>query len=47
MGADKEYQSPVLVIIGGVSELTQQVNKEFGNADGGITFEDQPTTIVP
>lgn len=46
MGAEKEYESPALVIIGGVSELTQ-VNKTYGNADPGVTFNQQPTTIVP
>ena len=44
MDKKQDYQSPALVVIGSVSELTE-VNKVPGNADGGITFEGQPTSI--
>ena len=39
------YESPELIIIGSVEELTL-VNKDFGNADSGIMFQNQTTSIV-
>jgi len=44
MTSGEEYQSPVLFTIGSVVELTQ-VDKDLGNADGGITFQGQTTTV--
>lgn len=45
MEAPREYEPPKIETIGTVEDLTQ-VNKDYGSADGGITFQTQPTTIV-
>ena len=45
MDTQSPYEAPTIVAIGSVTDLTA-VDKELGNADGGITFEGQPTSIV-
>jgi hypothetical protein len=42
----RHYEPPQLKVLGSVAELTQQINKTFGDADGGILFQGQPTSVL-
>ena len=45
MDTQSPYEPPTIVAIGSVTDLTA-TDKDVGNADGGITFQGQTTSIV-
>jgi hypothetical protein len=46
MDTQSSYEAPTIVEIGAVSDLTAVIDKEPGNADPGVTFQGNPTSIV-
>jgi hypothetical protein len=45
MDTQSSYEAPTIVEIGLVTDLTE-VDKTLGNADPGVTFNQQATSIV-
>lgn len=45
MDTQSPYEAPAIVEIGTVTDLTQ-VDKTLGHADPGVTFDEQPTSVV-
>jgi hypothetical protein len=46
MDTSAEYEEPTIVPIGSVADLTKTVDKELGNADPGVTFNQQATSVI-
>lgn len=45
MDTQSSYEAPTIVAIGAVTDLTA-VDKTLGNADPGVTFDQQATSVV-
>jgi hypothetical protein len=45
MDTQSSYEAPTIVEIGLVTDLTA-VDKDLGNADPGVTFNQQATSVI-